>query len=115
MIESSGIKLEGNVPVAIKFVKNENMKQIEREYEILSYLNAIHNPNVEKYGIPAVYDYSEWQNCIYMVFSLFEFHLIDAVQKGSFNYTTQDNHKALNNLILFKDFVSTFYCNLIYL
>lgn len=106
IIESSGIKLTGHVPVAIKFVKNENLKQIEREYEIFSYLDAIKNPDVEKYGIPTVYGFNEWQNCVYIVISLFEFDLIDAVQRGNFNYTLQDSHKALNSLILFKDFVS---------
>lgn len=111
LIESSGIKIKGNVPVAIKFIKIQDSKQIEREYEILSYLNAIKNPDVEKFGIPVVYDCNEWQNCVYMVLSLFECDLIDVVRMGHFNYTPQNYHNALNSLILFKDFVSAFDSN----
>lgn len=101
--------------MAIKFVKKENLEQIEREYKIYSYLDAIENPDVEKYGIPTAYGYNEWQHCVYMAISLFEFDLIDAVRKGSFNYTLHDNHKALNSLILFKDFVSAFDCNFMFI
>lgn len=102
-----GIKLKGHVPVAIKFIKEKDIQQIEREYEILSYLDAIGKQTVENYGIPTAYEYNNnWEDCGYIVLSLLEFGLIDAVKEGHFNYTLQDSRNALNSLIMFKDFVS---------
>lgn len=35
----------------------------EHEFEIYSYLDAINNTEIEKYGIPCVYYYGEWEEC----------------------------------------------------
>lgn len=35
----------------------------KHEYEIYSYLNAINNTEIEKYGIPCIYYYGQWKEC----------------------------------------------------
>lgn len=64
-----GLRVSDEKPVAIKFINKKNMVNAKREYEMYSYLNAIDNPNVEKYGISAVYYYGEWNDFIVTAFT----------------------------------------------
>lgn len=62
-----------------------------------SYLHAIDNVTVERYGIPAVYYYAKWKNCTVMAITLCENSLSDR---------KVDFVDPLNALIVFEQFVS---------
>lgn len=90
----------------MKFTPKAHENKSEREFEMYSYLNAIDDENVEKLGFATVHYYQEWNNeYMVMVFSRFEEDLIDAFNRGCFNYTSKQG--AANGLILFRNFVST--------
>lgn len=55
---------EDKKPVAIKFIYKSNVEYAQREYEMYSYMKAINETNVQKYGITAVYYYDTWENFI---------------------------------------------------
>lgn len=90
----------------MKFTQKIHKNESDREFEMYTYLNAIDSPEVEKFGFAAVHYYKEW-NKEYMVMALsrFEEDLIDALNKGCFNYSSKQG--AVNSLILFRNFVST--------
>lgn len=56
--------IENDHPVAIKFVPKANSSGAEKEFAIFQQLHAYANPQVEKYGIPAVYYHGEWESFI---------------------------------------------------
>lgn len=89
----------------MKFTQNIHKNESDREFEMYTYLNAIDNPEVEKFGFSAVHYYNEWNNeYMVMVFSRFEEDLINAMNRGCFNCTLKQG--AANSLILFRNFVS---------
>lgn len=88
--------------VALKFVPKVNISFTNREIQIYSYLDAIDNPDVEKYGIPNVYYYGKWGTYMLTVFSLFDYDLMNVAEHFP-------NH-SINSLILFRDFVSASMC-----
>lgn len=86
----------------MKFVDHILYESIQREYAMYTYLNAIYNPDVEKYGIPAIYYYNKYgERHQLLVFSLFECNLLDKAE----NVTAL---QPIDSLILFRDFVSAF-------
>lgn len=89
----------------MKFTQNIHKNESDREFEMYTYLNAIDNTEVEKFGFSAVHYYNEWNNeYMVMVFSRFEEDLINAMYRGCFNCTLKQG--AANSLILFRNFVS---------
>lgn len=70
------------------------------EYVIYSYLNAINNTQVEVLGIPSVYYYGRWNNCILLAITLLdsEFSAMTKKPKTKFN--------DFDILIIFREFVS---------
>lgn len=56
----------------MKFTPFEKGAMAEREYEMYTYLNAINNPNVERYGIPAVYYDGTWNDHVLMAITLLD-------------------------------------------
>lgn len=91
--------------VAMKFIRIDVLQAATREYEIYSYLKAVDNPKIERFGIPNVYYYNEWNGHMIMVFSYFgDGDLIDGFGKGHF---FEDRY--INSLILFREFVSSFW------
>lgn len=90
----------------MKFTPKVHKNKSDQEFEMYTYLNAIDDTNVEKFGLATVYYYNEWnKEYMVMVFPRFEEDLIDALNRGCFNYTIKQG--AANVLILFRNFVST--------
>lgn len=58
--------------VAMKFTKLSDAFKAKMEYEIYTCLNAINDPDVERYGIPAVYYYGKWEDYILMAITLLD-------------------------------------------
>lgn len=96
----AGILLPINKVIVMKFTPVANKKAADEEYEMFSYLHAINNSEVEKYGIPAVYYYGEWEELIMMGFSLLEYDLNELVVSEQFF------ESDVNALLVLRDFVS---------
>lgn len=96
----TGVRINDSRPVAVKFIESSNIAYAEHEYRIYSYLHAIDNPTVERFGIPAVYYYGKWKDFIVIAITLCE--------RGSLNDYCDDfdPENPLNNLIVFREFVS---------
>lgn len=95
----------------MKFTQKIHKNESDREFEMYTYLNAIDDPAVEKFGFSAVHYYNDWNNeYMIMVFSRFEEDLIDASNRGRFNHTLKQS--AANSLILFRNFVSIIALNI---
>lgn len=90
----------------MKFVKKEIKHEAKREYEIYTYLKAINNPKVEKYGIAAVYHYNEnWNEYVLTVFSYFGGgNLLNKGREKYFHHSIKYHH--INILIVLREFVS---------
>lgn len=89
----------------MKFTPLINGAMAEREYEAYTYLGAINNANVEKYGIPAVYYYGKWEDYILMAITLLDSE-----------YTARRFKRKLKDvdiLILTREFVCKQFCHLI--
>lgn len=86
----------------MKFVLKKNDKTMEQEYRMFTYLEAIDNEPVEKFGIPVVFYYGEFLNgnFIVMALSSFEHSLLEKANEGHFL------KHPINSLILLKQFVS---------
>lgn len=84
----------------MKFVCEKNANLAKREYDVYTYLNAIFNPDVERYGIPSIYYYNRYGEYQLMVLSLFECNLLNK----------ESAIQVIDNLIVFRDFVSNFHC-----
>lgn len=96
----SGILLPINKEIAMKFTPLAEKKAADEEYEMSSYLHAINNPEVEKYGIPAVYYYGEWDQLIMTGFSLLDNDLVKLVDSKEFF------ESDVNVLLVLRNFVS---------
>lgn len=90
----------------MKFVKKEIEQEAKNEYEIYTYLKAINNPKVEKYGIATIYHYNEnWNGYILTVLSYFGGG--NLLAKGREHYFDHSiTYQNINTLIVFRDFVS---------
>lgn len=101
-----GIRIKDKLKVAMKFVKKEIEHEARKEYEMYTYLNAINNPKVEKYGIAAVYHYNEnWNGYILMILSHFgDGNLQTRARENYFDHLK--TYRNINTLIVFRDFVS---------
>lgn len=88
--------------VAMKFTPSESSNFAKKEYEMYSYLNAINRPEVEAYGIPAVYYYGEWDR------NKEKYHLLAITLLDLEFYKRAKDHKVsdIDLLILSRGFVS---------
>lgn len=84
----------------MKFTPLAEKKAADEEYEMFSYLHAINEPEVERYGIPAVYYFGEWKELIMMGFSSLEYDLDKLVDSKQFF------ESDVNVLLVLRDFVS---------
>lgn len=75
---------------------------MEREYRMFTYLEAIERPEVEQFGITAVYYYGEFLDGTFIVMALssLEHSLFTKANEGHFV------KHPINSLILLKQFVS---------
>lgn len=100
----AGNLVQSNKIVAMKFVPSELAKvEIETEYTIYTYLNAIQNSTVEKYGIPAVYHYGKWKE-----FTMLGVTLLDSQFTRLYMHILDTPGLAMSYidiLIVFREFV----------
>lgn len=86
------------VEVAMKFTPSKRADVAAREYEMYTYLNAINNTDVERYGIPTVYYYGTWKDNILIAVTLLD---------PAFNKKSKDRElQEVDILITFREFVS---------
>lgn len=83
----------------MKFTKLEKKNLAEAEYEMYTYLHAINSSEVERYGIPAVYYYGEWEGHDLIMMGLTP---LDKEVKSK-EFLESD----VNALIVLRDFVSS--------
>lgn len=82
--------------VAMKFTRDAYFA--EREFEIYTYLNAINNTDIERFGIPAVYYFGTWHDHILMAITLLD---------SKFNECHRSRTlKEIDILIVAREFVS---------
>lgn len=100
------IKEGGHKKVAINFFTLKNAVELQREYEIFTYLKATDqkNVNVERFGIPAVYCYGHWDGFILIAITKLDEDLINVGNSNSKHFPT-----SLDALILIRNFVSFFF------
>lgn len=84
----------------MKFTLLADKKAADEEYEMFSYLHAINRSDVEKYGIPAVYYYGEWDQLKIMGVSILDNDLEKLVD------SKQIFESDANILLVLRDFVS---------
>lgn len=84
--------------VAMKFTPLHMKVFATEEFKIYSYLNAINNSDVERYGIPSVYYYGEWNDYVLMGLTLLDPEFNKRVENGLFG--------EVDGLILMQQFVS---------
>lgn len=84
--------------IAMKFTPINVEIFASEEFKIYSYLNAINNTDVERYGIPSVYYYGKWNNYILMGITLLDAKFNKCFECGLFN--------GADALILMQQFVS---------
>lgn len=89
-----GIFLPIDKEIAVKFTELENKHLADAEYEMYTYLYAINNTDVERYGIPTVYYYGEWDHLIIMGLTLLD------------NGVDSKHLSESDVLIVLRDFVS---------
>lgn len=87
--------------VAIKFTSSKEKNKAKIEYKMYTYLNAIDNEDVERYGIPSVYYYDTWDDYILLAITLLDPAFTDRVR--SFR---PDKLSTADILIVFKECVS---------
>lgn len=96
--------------MAMKFSEADHLNQssqLKRELEIYTYLNAINNPKVERFGFPALYCYQKWEDSMMIATTLFDGKDLGRfVMKEYFNEAV--GTQSINSLILFREFVSFF-------
>lgn len=80
----------------MKFTPSMFKLQATREYEMYTYLNAINDTRIEKYGIPSVHYFGVWDDYILMAITLFNSKC--NVKTGPIN--------EVDGLIVCRDFVS---------
>lgn len=86
----------------MKFTTPEKEYLADKEYEMYSYLGAINDTNVERYGIPVVYYYGKCSQTglILMAVSLLDQDITDLA------FSKQLFENDVNFLILLRNFVS---------
>lgn len=91
---------KNKIEIAMKFTHIDDGAVAEHEYEMYSYLNAIDNPMIERYGIPSVHYYGSWKCYILLGITLLDAQFNQNFRNRDFN--------ELDILILCKEFVSLF-------
>lgn len=81
----------------MKFTLPQRTFGAEHEREMYGYLNAIHNTNVESYGIPTVYYYGRWGKYHLMAVTLLDPVFNKKIESREVNY--------LDLLIISREFV----------
>lgn len=94
----------------MKFVLDDNRNTTEREFQTLTYLNAINRAEIERFGFPAVYYYNNWKGYILTVISYFDGGDLTERRNSGFLENPSTESESIDNLILFRDFVSAFFC-----
>lgn len=94
----TGILLPIDKEIVMKFTMPEKKNLAEQEYEMYTYLHAINSSKVERYGIPAVYYYGEWEGHDLIMLGL---TLLDKEVESK-----QLLESDVNVLIVLRDFVS---------
>lgn len=97
-----GLMVPIDKEIVMKFTKLERKSYAEEEFEYYSYLNAINKPEVEQFGIPAVYYYGvcEGFDLVMMGLTILDKDLDDLVKSKRFL------ENDINVLIVLRDFVS---------
>lgn len=93
----------------MKFSAIEHQNESDREYEMYSYLSAIDNETVERFGLCNIYYYGDWKSKWNKEFKLMIFTYLSGslgrpARAGFFDSSIGNN--GINTLILFRDFVS---------
>lgn len=91
--------------VAMKFTLPDDEIEAVHEYAIYTYLDAVNNTGVESYGIPSVYYYGRWDNCVMMALTLLDTQFSELCKSKEKKLTD------LDILILIREFVSAFRIN----
>lgn len=82
----------------MKFIPPRNKAFAEKEYSIYTCLEAINNPNIERYGIPSVYYYGSYRN-----YTMIALTLLD----NDFNYVFNDfQFDMIDLFVTIQEFVS---------
>lgn len=87
-----------NIEVAMKFSSPNRIRFSRNEYEIYTYLEAIDNPSVEAYGIPAIYYYGRHNNYALLAMTLLNSEFQDTVKAGTMTES--------DVFVAFREFVS---------
>lgn len=108
-MNSAGKLIESNQTVAMKFAPTST-EVIEKEYAIYSYLDAVDNPAVEKYGIPAVYYYGKWEGISMISITLMDEkskQMIEgAIERRMDGYNIFTTLSEVDILIMCREYVS---------
>lgn len=87
--------------VAIKFTSSNHKEEAEIEYKMYTYLNAIDNEDVERYGIPSVYYYDTWNDHILLAITLLDPEFTNRLKMDRIHKLN-----TIDILIIFKECVS---------
>lgn len=104
----AGIHIADGHEVAIKFVNVAKRNEALREFQMFFYLKAYKKPEVEQFGIPAIYYYGEWENFIAMAMTKLDKSLYDVCMEP------HEFTNPLDALIFIRQFVSALYSFLIF-
>lgn len=103
----AGTLVPRNKLIAMKFTIPEDDDNGLHEYEMYKYLDAINNTKIEAYGIPCIYYYGQWNNCVLIAMTLLD---------TKFNIKCENLQvNEVDILIIFREFVSFdlgMYCRL---
>lgn len=107
-MQSTGERYWDNRPVALKFVKLSEKEHSDAEFAMYTYLNAIDNDDIERFGLPSIYYYKVFDQCdvgytLMAITLLTGGDLYKRMQTGLFDDTFE--HQTINSLILFRNFV----------
>lgn len=86
--------------VAIKFTPLKDKEEAEIEYKMYTYLGAIDNEDVERYGIPSVYYYDTWNDHILLAITLLDPEFSNRVRMARV-----EKLSTVDTLIIFKECV----------
>lgn len=96
----AGINIADGHEVAVKFTTWGKRNEAMREFQMYFYLNSYKKPEVEQFGIPAVYYYGKWGNFIATAITRLDESLDDFFEEPN------QLSNPLDALILIRQFVS---------
>lgn len=82
----------------MKFTPTDEQFEAAKEYAIYTYLDAINNTDVERYGIPSVHYFGLWDDYVLMAITLLDANCMKKSKNGQLN--------ELDMIIIFREFVS---------